>query len=230
MAKIPPGWTRQPAQFDDGEWSVSNPWGSRPGATLEFETDQYAEFYLGFNSMAALWFPEVYADEDAPEARVAAEMRRGALSLHAAVSPRGRGWMILEVPVEETEYFSNRSDALTAAAEVAHDALTTRVNRMPDWRNEDLRKYLSWFLAQQPNRMDYVNLFWANDRNGAYDGLLREPLSESEETFAQVFADYGPFTFPSTRRQAIFGVFGSPKTNPEVASDPCALRRRLVRR
>lgn len=225
MVTIPPGWSRQPAQFDDGEWSVRNPWAGSQKTPLVFESWQYAEFYLGPDAMVVLWFPEIEAEEDDAIADVANEER---VLVHAAVYPRGHHWFILEVHAEGAEYFDSRADAIADAAEVAHDVLTARL-RMPVWRREDLRRYLHWFITQQPNRMDYVKLFRSNDSNGDYWGLLREPIEESQETFVEVFGeDYGPFTFPSARRQAIFGTFANPRPNPK--SKPAAIRRRLVRR
>ena len=113
----------------------------------------------------------------------------------------GRGWYAeVEDPVtgrrytvtergesENAEIFPSKSRAVDAARVIAREIKQAKAP-LPVWK-EDLRPQLQAFLDANPNRVDYVRLFWDNDPNGAYDGLLRVPLSESEEAFADIFEE-----------------------------------------
>lgn len=103
----------------------------------------------------------------------------------------GRFYFVVEKgSLEDSEAFVDRAAALDRAGFIARDVVNARVGRHPAWRTDDLDAYFAWFQAQVPNRVDYVRLLWANDPNGAYDGLLVEPVTEAQETFEEVFDDF----------------------------------------
>ena len=103
----------------------------------------------------------------------------------------GRWYEIVEKgSVEDLESFQTRRDALLRAEFIERDIASARVRRLPDFANEDVAAYLKWFQAQVPNRIDYVRLLWLDDANGAYDALLAEPVSVSEEVFRDEYADF----------------------------------------
>lgn len=88
---------------------------------------------------------------------------------------------------ENAELFSSKDRALASGASIAGEIKKAKAP-LPNWKKE-LGPQLQAFLAAKPNRVDYVRLFWDNDANGAYDGLLRVPISESREAFADIFEE-----------------------------------------
>lgn len=124
---------------------------------------------------------------------------------------------------EDIEQFRHRDDALRRLELIARDILDARVPRIAMSENETLEQFLRWFEAQVPNRIDYVRILWANDPNGAYDGLLAEPVREAERAFHETFGEHLVTPAPNPWRDQLPGGLADDLT--PVDFDPVALAR-----